>query len=227
MDMLIAEDVMLLLLDDATGSVAGSSAVHYTLGGAVLVELALAERVWIEPSGSAWRTARVHPVPGAPPLADPLLQGALGIVAEKPRSAQDLVNRLGKGLREHVAERLVNRGLVRRETTNVLGLFPSTRWPAQDARHEQELRGTLELVLARGAVPDARTGAVVALLSAADQAHRVLGYPGIAPRDVKARAKVIAEGDWAAKAVKDAVAAMNAAVIGAIVATTVVTGSSS
>lgn len=222
MDMLIVEDVLLLLLDDVTGAVAGASASHLVLGGAVLVELALTEKVWVEPKSSAWRTAKVHHVPGAPLPTDPLLAGALARVAEKPRGATDLVNRLGKDLRAHVTERLVNRGMVRPETRSLLGLFPTTAWPAQNAAREQELRGTLELVLARGATPDARTGAIVALLSASDQMHRVFAVPGVRPRDIRARAREIGRGDWAAKAVADAIAATNAAVVGALAATTVV-----
>lgn len=220
MDMLIVEDVAMLLLDDRTGRFAGSSALTPVLGGAVLVELALAEHVWIEPKAGFWNTAKVHVVPGTPAPADPLLLGALGVVAEKPRGPQDLVGRLGRNLRDHVVERLAGRGLVRREDATVMGLFPTTRWPAQDVSHEQELRGGIELVLGHGAAPDPRTGAVIALLSAADQAHRVLTVPGVPPREVKARAKAVGEGDWAAKAVRDAIAAMNAAVIAGITAAT-------
>ncbi|GMA30914.1 GOLPH3/VPS74 family protein [Litorihabitans aurantiacus] len=179
MNMLIVEDVMLLLLDDGTGQIAGSSSLTPVLGGGVLLELALAEHVWVEEKQGFWHAAKVHPVPGTPAPADPLLQGALGVVAEKPRTAQDLVGRLGRNLRDHVTERLAQRGIVRREDTTVMGIFPSTRWPAQDVRHEQELRGAVELVLGHGAAPDARVGAVISLLSAADQAHKVLTVPGV------------------------------------------------
>lgn len=218
MDMLIVEDVALLLLDDRTGRFAASSGLTTVLGGAVLTELALAEHVWVEPRTGFWSTAKVHVVPGAPAPVDPLLLGALGVVAERPRGPQDLVGRLGKDLRDHVVGRLAERGLVRREDDTVLGLFPTTRWPARDVRHEQELRGGIELVLGHGAAPDPRTGAVIALLSAVDQAHRVLTVPGVPPREVKARAKRVGEGDWAAKAVRDAIAATNAAVIAGITA---------
>ena len=223
MDMLIVEDVMLLLLDDATGTVPGSSNLHLVLGGAVLIELALTEKVMVEPDRSRWRSPRVFPVPGAPVPADPLLAGALGLIAAQPRTATDLVDRLGRDLRDHVAQRLANRGMVQLKTGKVLGLFPTTSWPALDPSHEQELRGTLDLVLARGATPDARTAAVIALMNATDLLHRVFGVPGVHPKVIRARGKEIAQGQWAAKAVTDAIAAANAAVMASIAAATAAT----
>ena len=49
---------------------------------------------------------------------------------------------------------------------------------------------------------------------------------GLPAREIKKRAKEIAEGDWSAKAVSDAVAAAQAAVTAAIVATTAATTAS-
>ena len=43
--MLLVEDLMLLLLDDETGTPAAAGTLPYALGGAVLVELALLGRV--------------------------------------------------------------------------------------------------------------------------------------------------------------------------------------
>jgi hypothetical protein len=59
-----------------------------------------------------------------------------------------------------------------------------------------------------GGRPDERTAALIALLWAFDQAHKaVAGNHASTNRQLKGRAKEIAEGQWPAKAVKDAVAA--------------------
>ena len=63
-----------------------------------------------------------------------------------------------------------------------------------------------------GAEPDQRTGALIALLSAIDKAHKVVDHEGMSSRDVRKRAKQISEGAWAAKAVRDAIAASTAAI---------------
>ena len=51
---LIAEDLLLLLLDDESGK-PQTSELAVALGGAVLVELALAEAVTVEEKTTVWR----------------------------------------------------------------------------------------------------------------------------------------------------------------------------
>lgn len=223
MDTLIAEDLLLLLLDDTRGTVRAGSYLASALGGAVLVELALAEAVELEEKTSAWRSAKVRPTGAAP--QDPVLTAGLATIAEKDRSPQDLVNRLGKGLKETLTDRLVERGLLERREDKLLGVFSRTRWPAADTTYEHDVRRQVRAALVEGAQPDPRSGALVALLAAVDQAHRVVDHEGMSSREVKRRAKDIANGDWAAKAVRDAVAATVAAVTTAVTAATVASAS--
>ncbi len=167
MDLLLAEDLMLLLLDDETGAVRQTH-LRPLLGGAVLADLALTGAAEVEEKRGVWHTAKVHPVDGARP-SDALLAAAYDEVAAKPRSAQDLVD-----------------------------------------------------LLVRGLTPDTRTMALVALLSAVDLAHKVVDREGLSGGEVRKRGKRLVEqmddGDWAAKAVRDAVAAITAAAGAAAVA---------
>ena len=96
-----------------------------------------------------------------------------------------------------------------------------------DSAHEEGVRRRLSDALVRGLTPDQRTAALVALLHAVGRAHKVVPLEGLPARTVKARAKEIAEGAWAAKAVKDAIAAATAAITAAVVATTATTTSGS
>jgi hypothetical protein len=217
---LIAEDLLLLLLDDADGKLTGTVYPQPALGGAVLIELAQTGAVEVEERTGLWRSVKVRAT-GNPP-ADHVLRAAYDVVADKSRTAQDLVDRLGKGLEERLADRLVERGILERRQDKVLGLFPRTRWPAVDTAHEQDVRRALAAVLVQGAQPDERTGALIALLSAIDRAHKIVDREGMSARDVRKRAKQISEGAWAAKAVRDAIAASTAAV-GAVAATTAAT----
>lgn len=225
MTTLIAEDLLLLLLDDRKGTTS-SSHVDVALGGALLLELALAEAVHVRERTSIWSGAKVAATPGAA-VADPVLAEALRRVAERERAASDLVNRLGKGARDALTARLAQRGILRREDDRVLGLFPRTRWPEADGRHEHEVRARLAAVLVQGLDPDPRTGALVALLHALSLAPSVVDRGGVPARDVRRRAKEVAEGAWAAKAVQDAITASTAAMTAVIAATTVTTTSGS
>ncbi len=226
MNTLIGEDLLLLLLDDESGKVRYGSYLQPGVGGALLVELALAGAVEVTP-GEGWLSrAKVTPTGERPPQ-DPVLAASWAKINEKPRTAQDLVGRLGKDQRDVLLDRLADRGLLRRSEGRVLGLFPRTTWPAQDSDHETALRQQLADVLVHGAVPEARTAALVGVLSAMDVAHRIIDDEGIGRRAVKSRAKQVAEGDWAAKAVKDAITATQAAVAASVSATSAATAGAS
>ncbi len=219
---LIAEDLLLLLLDDESGALSHSDKIQPLLGGALLLELALAERIEVAGKTGRWSTSKVAVLDGTA-LEEPLLAEAIDTIAEKPRSAQDLVNLLGKGTKDVLLERLADRGLVRPVKDKVLGLFPRTTWPATDRTHEAAVRELLQGALVHGLTPDTRTSALIALLSSVDHAHKVVDRGDLPAKEVRRRAKEIANGAWAAKAVKDAVEAAQAAMVAVIVATTVVT----
>ncbi len=216
---LIAEDLLLLLLDDTKGTVATWGKTDAVLGGAVLAELAVTGQVTVDEHKSIWRTDKVHASQLAPADLDPLLAEALATIAEKDRKASTLVGKIGKGLEGRLAARLADRGILERRDGRLLGLFPRTTWPAADTTHENDVRQTITACLVDGAQPDERTGALIALLAAIDQAHSAVSAGTTAKKMVlEKKAKEIAAGQWAAKAVKDAVDAAPAAMVVGVVA---------
>lgn len=212
---LLAEDLLLLLLDDERGTARGVTIdLRVPLGAALLAELALDGAVRPVGEPSLWHAARLEPTGlGA---TDPVLADALAVVAEKPRAVGDLANRVGKGLRERLSEHLAEQGILERLDDRVLGLFPRTRWPARSSAHEAEVREALHGVLLGDRTPDGRTAVLAGILGALDRIPAVLGLHGEEARRAKRRAKELAEGDWAAKAVRDAVRAAVAATTVAI-----------
>jgi hypothetical protein len=216
---LIAEDLLLLLLDDTKGTVSSWGMTDAVLGGAVLAELAVTGQVTVDEHKSIWRTDKVHASQAAPADLDPLLAEALATIAEKDRKASTLVGKIGKGLESRLAARLADRGILERRDGKRLGLFPRTTWPAADTTHENDVRRTITACLVDGAQPDERTGALIALLAAIDQAHSAVTAGTTAKkRALEKKAKEIAAGQWAAKAVKDAVDAATAAMVVGVVA---------
>ena len=97
--------------------------------------------------------------------------------------------------------------------------------PTGSGEPEDDVRRQLGDAVVRGATPTERTAALVALLSAMGVAHQVIDREGLSGGEVRKRAKAIAEGDWAAKAVKDAIAAVQAAIAATMVASTSVAAS--
>ncbi|NEA32300.1 GPP34 family phosphoprotein [Streptomyces sp. SID13031] len=215
--MLIAEDLALLLYDDESGKpIAGSPGLDYALGGAVLIELTLLGKVDIAEAGDQVKAGRLK-VLDTTPTGDPVLDERLAFLAGKPGAKpKDLMAKLSKKLRDQLLVRLAERGVLEADKGKVLGLFPVTRWPAKDARHEAEVRTGLENVLKLGTQPDERTAALIALLTALNVVPKVI-TDAVDKKALKQRAKEISESDWAAAAVRKAVQEMQAAVTAAIV----------
>lgn len=213
---LIVEDLLLLLLDDRSGAPRGEANLHYTLGGAVLMELALLGRVEID------TRQRVHTV-GREPLGDSLLDRAAQQVARRTRHVHTVLVDIGLELAPRVRDRLVERGLLRRERAKVLGFIPVTRTPAQNLPYEAALLERVRSVLEDGAAPDPRTAALAALLSAGGTLSD-LRPPIRRSAVVTARARDLREGRWASAAVNQAVLVAAIASVGSAVAEAAVGG---
>ncbi|WP_069388222.1 GOLPH3/VPS74 family protein, partial [Cellulosimicrobium cellulans] len=173
--MLILEDYLLLTLDDATGkAVVDSSYREQVAAGALLVELALLGRADLAGDGDGGRVGRIV-VRDASPTGNGLLDEALDVVRSKegakPKALVGPIAKLKPAARAVAS--LADRGVLRREEGRVLGIFPTTRWPAADSRHEDAVRGDLWRVLVGGEQPGERTAALVAILAATGQAGRV------------------------------------------------------
>ena len=214
--MLIAEEFLLLCLDDESGRKSISDEkIDPALGGALLVELALLERIGITGDEEGWRRRRRVTITSTTPTDDPVLDEALGYLEEaEGRKAKDLISPMSwrpmtKGLRKKLLQRLAAAGVLSEERGSALGIFPVTRWPARDTGPEWEVRGRLRSALVDGLSPTERTVALISLLHATGHVHRALPHEDKSL--VRRRAKELAEGDWAAKAVKQIIDDIHAA----------------
>jgi hypothetical protein len=214
--MLLAEELLLLALDDETGRV-GVNQIDRGLAGAVLLELALLGRVRVAEKGEDVRAGRLVLVPGPPPSHPVLAEGLAVLDGREGRKPEHVIDKLAKGLRDRLADGLVHAGVLRHEKRRVLGVFPTHRLPALDVTHEAAVRERIAAALS-GAAPDERTAALIALLSALKAVTSVFEVPD--KRAARRRAKEIAEGQWAATAVRKAVEAVYAATAAATAAAT-------
>ncbi|MFY9932380.1 MAG: GPP34 family phosphoprotein, partial [Streptosporangiaceae bacterium] len=122
--MLLAEDLLLLLTDDATGklrSPAGETDI--ALGGANLVELTLMGKVSLSGDGDPGKPGRIIVRDLAPP-GDEVLAAALHTLADhQGDKPQAVMTPLGKNLRTVLYQRLANSGVLRAEHGRILGIF--------------------------------------------------------------------------------------------------------
>ncbi|MGC4758891.1 GOLPH3/VPS74 family protein [Micromonospora trifolii] len=193
----LVEDLLLLLFQPRSGTIAGENTLFYVLGGAVLADLALGDHLTTADRG------RLRSVADNPP-SDGLLRPAWDYLTEKPRGVQTALAAIGPALRQPVLERLIERGDIDQEPRKVLGLFRTTA--LRDGRTERRagLLADVRRVLVDGAEPQARVAALAALLSASGtlpQFDREIPWTS----SVISRAKELERGNWGADAAATAV----------------------
>jgi Golgi phosphoprotein 3 (GPP34) len=219
--MLLAEDLLLLVTDDASGRLsAAGSQLDAGLGGANLIELTLMGKVDLAGEGSAGKPGRII-VRDSSPAGDDVLDAALRIVlARQGKKPSTVIRPLSKNLRRTLYERLAASGAIRSEQGRALGVFPVRRWPAQDASHEAEVRRLVTQSLMQRTAADARSAALIALVHALRCEHKIVDprLSGLSRRQLRTRAEEIATGNWASEAVRQAIDEMIAAVMAAVAA---------
>lgn len=214
--MLIADELLLLATDDSSGrNIASGTNLDAALGAALLVELALTERISVAPAEAGWREKGKITVINTSPTDDPDLDVLLAKLAEKEgQKVKNLISPMtwkpiSKGLKDRRLARLVRQGVLTEQRSKILGLRSH---PTVDAGPEHEVRARLRSALVDGLTPTERTVALVALLEAIGILTKVIVTED--KKAVKRRAKQLSDGDWAAKAVKDAIAEMTAVMVG-------------
>jgi hypothetical protein len=228
--MLLAEDLLLLITDDASGRLAAAgSQVDAGLGGANLVELTLLGKVDITGEQDQGKPGRIIVRDPAPP-EDDVLDAALETLAARQGSKPSaVIGPLGKNLRPVLYERLAAAGVLRAGRGRALGIFPTRTWPTQDPGHEAEVRQLVTQALVQPGAPDERTAALIALLHALKSEHKVVDprpYQ-LSRRQLRDRAAEIAQGNWASEAVRKAIDEMMAAVAAAVAASAAATAATS
>ncbi len=217
---LLAEDLLLLLLDDETGRpIVDSTKLPRALAGAALLELALPGSVRLTEAGEDVKKGRLVAVAKADRDTDPITRGALDLIREsRPMTPQSAIEKLTKGLQHRLTARLLDKRWLREEHDKIFGIFPRTSWPATDNAHKTAVLRELEVALIGTAAPAPRTAALVSLLVSVDAVPKI--FPNADPKAIKNRAKEIADGEWAGAAVRKAIDSVNTAIIAAVVAST-------
>jgi Golgi phosphoprotein 3 len=211
--MLLAEELLLISLDDESGGPGMTENLDAGLAGALLLDLAAAGAIEVQ-------DADIVAVGTAPPGAP---SAALAAIREedRARNAKHWVGRLPRALkpiRATVAEPLVQQGVLADEKRKLLGLFPSRRFPERNPEPERALRARIRAVLLDGEEPDPQTAQLIGLLQPLGLIGRVV--KGSEGRAAKRRAKELGDRGVVGNAVERAVQEELAAVLVAITAVT-------
>ncbi len=159
------EEIMLLLLDDEDGSFARVSdrLVRYALGGGVLMELALEDRIDTDLN----KLTLVDSTPLQDSLLDPMLSTiAAATQTHDTRYWLEYAAERADDIREGSLRRLVQKGILAREDERFLWVFRSRRYPAIDGKAELEVKLRIMEVLFSDKIPDPRDVVIICLADA-------------------------------------------------------------
>ncbi len=160
-----AEEILLLMLDDdgAFLPIRGG-AVEYILAGAVLMDLAFANRIDTDPEQLVSLDST--------PTGNPMFDQALAYIANSGETKntkgwiETLAGQETTGIRQQALASLIERGILESQDKKFLWVFRSRRYPTIDGRVEREVKLRIEDVLLSDDIPDPRDVALICLVDA-------------------------------------------------------------
>ncbi|MGH7553244.1 MAG: GOLPH3/VPS74 family protein [Longimicrobiales bacterium] len=206
------EELLLLALNDETGTLAFGSMFSYAVGGAILAELMLRDRIAIEQV----RKSKLVNIARTSGVGDPLLDECLEQIrtAKKRKSVLGWVGKFaGKSLRDRIADRLCLRGVLRKEDRRVLFVFSRRAYPTVNPEPERELVARMRQAIFQDGVVDSRTAIAVSLASNADLLRPIFGKKELKPK--KKKIEELTRSTEVSRATKEAIEAARAAVMAA------------
>lgn len=215
----LAEELLLLALDDDKGTVVSSAAsIEYGLAGAILSELTMMERLEL-------KDGKVTVAEGGSTDVS-FLDDALDEIkhSEKSKDVKHWISHFAdwKGvMKKEIIKTLVDKDILKEEEKKVLWVFNQTVYPTAFNRPEQEIRKRVNEAVFENGNPDARTAMLLNLIKSCSLVKEVFGKEK--NDEASKRIEKIAEENNYSKAVKKSIEEMEAAIM--IACTTAITTS--
>ena len=194
----LVEELLLLAYDIRGKCRIVPTAMDHGVAGALLSELALTGHLKVDGS--------VLVAVEGPPVGDPILDELRSQIAVSSRTPQEWVAHLsGPELTERLLTRMVERGQVEIDRHRHYGLFAETWYPVRDIVGLWEAHQRVVDAATAPVTPDRRTLALGAIAEAAGLGKVLFATSG-EWRALCARVRALSSDDWAAEAVRQAVA---------------------
>lgn len=159
------DEILLLMLDDEKGTFlpVRESTVGYALAGAVLMDLAFADRIDTDPE----RLMVLDRNPIGHPAHDRILaQIADSAEAVDAKTWIETISQDAAEIRRQSLSGLVEHGILESHEEKFLWVFRARRYPTIDGRAEREVKLRITGVLLSDEVPDPRDVAIICLADA-------------------------------------------------------------
>ena len=165
MKLRFAEEILLLLLHDENGRFARVPewSLKYALGGGVLMDLALEDRI----DTDLEKLILVDATPIGDEILDPLLADIAGTTETRDAGYWlEVAAARADDIRETALRRLVERSIIEQREDRFLWVFRSRRYPVVDGSAEREVKLRLMEILFSDVVPSPRDVVIICLADA-------------------------------------------------------------
>jgi len=207
----LPEEILLLALRDEEGTIDFGVSYQHAIGGAILAELLLSQRIAVRKS----KRSELVTLLDAKPLGDPLLDECLQRIedAKKRATLERWITRFAglKNLKDRLAIQLCRRGILREDEDKVLLLFKRKIYPEVNPAPERDLHERLRQAIFTDTNDiEARTVVLISLAKTTGILKVIFDKKKLKGR--KKRIESLINGEITGQATKEAVEAVQAAV---------------
>lgn len=178
MKLTLAEELILLILDDDTGKIVTESliGINYALAGSILMDLALRSKI----DTDLENLIVVDPTPTGVDSLDEFLDKINS--SEETDSTSHWVSLFsfyGPDIQKNALDMLVDRGILKQEEKKVLWVFGTRRYPVIDHKEEQEVKHRIIHLLLSEDIPTPHDVVLMCLVDTCNLLPNFLSYKEI------------------------------------------------
>ena len=222
MELNLIDQLTLLALDDEKGTfLADSTSYSYAIAGAVIMELALEERIDLSGEKVVLKDRNK--------TGDKIIDTYFEIIlqTEKEKKIKSWVERIGNKadkIKRDTIDKLINNRILEKKEDKILWIFSYNKYPTQNPRPENQLRSRLYDIIVNSHRPELKEMMLLNLIESCSLGKEVFGKEQA--KTFKKKLKSINEYDHLAgevnKSVKEICDTINAMLV-IMIATTVAT----
>ncbi|MDD3051221.1 MAG: GPP34 family phosphoprotein [Candidatus Cloacimonetes bacterium] len=167
-----AEELLLLTLDDDKGCFCHISpiTIDFALAGAILMDLALMEKIDTDIDNLT--------ITDDSPTGDEIFDTIITLIkeSEEPKNAlywiREIKNRC-VNLKDVLIERLVTKGILKKEENKFLWVFKQRRYPIINNREKKEVKTRIRELILSDEIPDPKDVVICSLISACNLTGKI------------------------------------------------------
>ena len=192
------EELLLLALDDEKGTIVDKTSIKYGLVGALLMDLALMNKIDTDLENLM--------IVDTSPTGDDVLDDVLTQIAQSNRTRTTAywlvhLSQNSNTIKERLLDRLIQKGILKREEQKILWVFARRRYPVRDDKEEKEVKTRIREVILSDSIPDSRDVVLISLIKGCYLVDEIFSHKEIDA--VKGRLEQIAKMDLIGQTVSE------------------------